>query len=172
MHSYFYLQLSFVSGNLFIHVGRIFGALGHIWDACRIILTYLGRKTAAVRQVEAISEGRGRILAPTWPILEHLGAILEHLSTNMGHLGAILEHLGANMGHLGAILEHLGTNMGHLGPILEHLGRVLAPTWAILATILVAFWGLWNHLEVEDALEPRRCKKHGKTQRKTSILET
>ena len=114
-------------------MGRIFGALGHIWGACRIILPHLGRKTASLRHVEAISEDRGRILAPTWAILEHLGAILEHL--------------GANMGHLDAILEQLGTNMGHLGPILEHLGRVLAPTWAILATILAAFGGFWSHLE-------------------------
>jgi len=95
------------------------------WGACRIILTHLGRKTASLRHVETISEDRGCILAPTWAILEHLGAILEHL--------------GANMGHLDAILEQLGANMSHLGPILEHLGRVLAPTWAILATILATF---------------------------------
>ena len=90
------------------------GALGRIWVACRIILAHLGRRTASLRHVEAISEDCGRFLAPTWVILEHLGAILEYL--------------GVNMGHLDAILEHLGANMGHLGPILEHLGRVLAPT--------------------------------------------
>ena len=95
--------------------------------------------------------------------MAHLGAILEHLSANMGHPNTILEHLGT-------ILEHLVANMSHLGPILEHLDRVLAPTWTILATILVAFWDLWSHLEVEVALEPRRCKKHCKTQGKTRIL--
>ena len=69
-------------------MGRIFGALGHIWGACRIILPHLGRKTASLRHVEAISEDRGRILAPTWAILEHLGAILEHLGANWEQLGA------------------------------------------------------------------------------------
>ena len=135
-------------------MGKIVRALCHIWGACRIILAHLGRKTASLRHVEAISEDRGRILASTWAILEHLGtwamltpswSTLAPTWAILEHLGAILEHLGANMDHLGAILEHLGANMGHLGPILEHLGRVLAPTWTILATILVAFWGLWNH---------------------------
>ena len=120
MHSYF-LYVA-ISGNRFILVGKIFGALGRIWVACRIILAHLGRKTAAVRQVEAISEDRGRILAPTWPILDHLGPILEHLGANIGHLDAILEHLGANMGHLGPILEHLGPNMDHLG---HHFGSIM-----------------------------------------------
>ena len=128
MHSYF-LYVA-ISGNRFILVGIFFGALGRIWVACRIILAHLGRKTAAARQVEAISEDRGRILAPTWPILAPSWSILAPtwaiLTPSWNILAptwVILEHLGANMGHLGAILEHLGADMGHLGLILEHLER-------------------------------------------------
>ena len=146
-------------------MGKIFGVLGRIWVACRIILAHLGRKTAAARQVEAISEDRGRILAPTWPILAPSWSIL-------APTWAILTPSWNILAPTWVILEHLGANMSHLGPILEHLGRVLAPTWTILATILVAFWDLWSHLEVEVALEPRRCKKHCKTYGETTILET
>ena len=113
MHSYF-LHVA-ISGNRFILVGKIFGALGRIRVACRIILAHLGRKTAAVRQVEAISEDRGRILAPTWPILDPSWSILAPTWTILTPSWSILAPTWAILEHLGAILEHLGANWEQLG---------------------------------------------------------
>ena len=71
-------------------------------------------------------------LAPSWPILAPLGALL---ATFWPH-GSSGPHVGPILAHLGHILAHLGAIFAPSLPILGFLWPFLGLSWALFGTLL------------------------------------